>query len=68
MRRFMVGLFFGPTCGVATWYLTYNPATTAFVGIVVALAIWFTRTADWLVDGVELSTEWLMKQVLRLMD
>lgn len=54
MKRFLVGLGAGGAAGTVTWCLSHgNVALTIFIGLVVALTIWFTRLGDWLEEGGE---------------
>lgn len=47
MRRFFAGLLADLLAGAIAWFFSDgNLALTIFVGLLVALIIWFTRLAD----------------------
>lgn len=52
MARFFVGLFAGVLAGGIAWLFKHDTGLVIFVGLCVALIVWFTRVADEIVDAV----------------
>lgn len=53
MKRFFWGLVFGGLSGGGTYWLSHDAAFAAFaafIGLLVALLIWFTTIGDIIVD------------------
>lgn len=50
MKRFFWGLVFGGLSGGGTYWLSQDAAFAAFIGLLVALLIWFTTIGDIIVD------------------
>lgn len=50
MKRFLWGLVLGGVSGGGTYWLSHDVAFAAFIGLLVALLIWFTAIGDIIVD------------------
>lgn len=51
MTRFILGLLLGVVAGVLAYWLSHgNVALAIFVGLMLAMIVWFTKVADEIIE------------------